>query len=64
MRWSPSTKGRGSVGEIIAGMSPSASMSLSGLSDFFISMRKPGGGLNAMSSLRSTSQVIERWSSP
>ncbi len=35
MRLSPCTKGRGSVGEIIAGMSPSASMSLSDLAPFF-----------------------------
>ena len=42
MRLSPSVNGRGMVGEIIAGMSPSASMSLSDFGLFFISMRRSG----------------------
>ena len=43
MRLSPCVNGRGMVGEIIAGMSPSASMSLSDFGLFFISMRRSDG---------------------
>ncbi len=60
MRLSPMAKGRGMVGEIMAGISPSASMSLSDFSDVLISIRRPDGGVNGTSSLRSAIQVISR----
>src|SRR5215468_6009274 len=64
MRLSPARNRRGTSGESMAGISPSASMRSSFFPGAITSMRRSLGGVKATSSLRSTTQVTCRCGRP